>query len=755
MAAYRWTLDNTVSGQLVIGDPVNWEDTKLVLERDERYHGVFENFSLEEIKVTCGNGKEYIDNIYETQGIDALITLLIEFDCDDTGFETLLDGKINLATYETGFENKVGEITSVKVERNDITQAFRNRSKVKVNINSLVTLDGTAMNAYAFAPFNMTWGSQAISLESELDGGAFLAAGGTFAMPGAPITFNAWMQDALPVITDDLETVHENIDYITAGLGLALNSTALTPNYDSSENNVIKYPETYNVAYDFTGDWTDCANVASTRNAVTSIQLVLYYGPDLNTVNSIVIGALGGPGYPTAALCGAPLVMPFNFVGNQNITVNKGDKFWLAWEVLGYAQTAGGAVNITFQTDYDTSEIIYTVTSLQANQSIATSLIYEDWARVSESITDQPSFAFKSDYFGRTDAEPNAGGAPVYGVDGCGSLMAVASGLALRGYGKKILNVPLPDFASLDDLFDTCNAIYNIGLSLEVHGANDVIRVEDKAFFYSNVSIIQLTNVQNLKVRVDESRFINEFEVGYAKWEPSNFDGLDEICTKHEYQLPVKTVKNRLVAISPYIASGYAIEIVKRRTKTQKEDLPYDDNNFVVRLKRQLSTFIRETSDDYVAVNNIDNITSRFNLKISPKRNFLRWLNVLGAGIEKNAGELIRFSYGEGNYIMTSRIDVLSGYVCDGFYNSQLLDEAGDIAWDDANASLNVPLWIPEIWEFDFPLTFAQYQTIRATPNGYIEFSTGSVTFIRGFILSVEYLIKGGLSHFKLLRKFD
>jgi hypothetical protein len=753
VAALRWTLTNAVSGVLVIDDPVNWKDTKLSLLRDERFHGVFDNFGLDEIQVTCGQGKEYIDNIYETQGINALIELLIEYDCEDDGtFATLFDGKVNLATYQTGVEKEVGEITSAKIERNDITQTFRNRSGVKVNLNSLTTLDGSVMNAYIFAPFAMRYRSQLIDLDSEIDGGVFTSTGVTW-----PVLVNPnviVMQDAIPMVANDLAETVGNTDYSIVNPGLvAPNPMGGSPFHEASQEEIITYPVNYTVNFDISGNFLDCATVGGVRT-VAFISLYIFAGPDgANPSTTFLVGNVGLGGYPTATICPAVLASPFNFVGAVpgGILMNKGDKIWLSWQILGYNAIIPSSV--TFQVDYLTSEVILTTSTQMANTDLASFMIYEAWARVSESVTDQTTFAFKSDYFGRTDSEPAAGGAPTYLADGCGSLMAVASGLALRRYGSKKLNVPLPDFASLDELFDTCNAIYNVGLGLETHGGTDVIRVEDKAYFYDNALIIQLANVQNLTYRVDESRFFHEFEIGYAKWEPSEFDGLDEICTKQKYHLPVTPVKNTLTALSPYLAAGYVIEVIKRQFGNQKEDMTYDDDNFVTRVERSGPTvFISETFADYAAAINIDNPTSRYNLKISPKRNFLRWLNVLGTGIDKVVGNLIRFDYGEGNYIMDSQI-AAGPYICDGYFNNVALIENVDLAWDNVNASLNAPLWRPEIWEFDYPLTFTQYQTIRAAPRGYIEFSTGNVTFTQGYILEIEFALRGGLSHFKLLRR--
>ena len=140
MAAFRWTLVNTISGTLVLAnDPKGWNEVDLILERDLTYHGIFQEWAFD-LDFHCdGGGKEYIDNIYETQGVNALVTLLIEYTCTDGTFETLFDGKLNLTKYINKSKDSSELTTQVQIVRNDITQTIRDRQDIKVNLNELVT----------------------------------------------------------------------------------------------------------------------------------------------------------------------------------------------------------------------------------------------------------------------------------------------------------------------------------------------------------------------------------------------------------------------------------------------------------------------------------------------------------------------------------------------------------------------------------------------------------------------------------------
>lgn len=766
MATFRWTLDNTVSGTQVIGDPVGWKEIELQLARHLDYHGVFSEFTVP-MKFTCNRGaivggKEYIDNIYETQGVDALVEILIEYKCDTPDpFTTLFNGKLNLTEYRTGVDGTVGEFTEVSLERDDITQTIINQADTKINLNELFTLKGSAMNAYTNAPFALPIRSQTITLDSEDNGGVFsdlnLFDGVVRPQFITGAAEQLIFQPNLPVVEDDLTTIIENPDFHDKNAVSSLVRNTLGEFYDSKENKIIQWPQTFTVSWDIAGNYFDTIPIIQTRTLATQLSLHIIYGTDLVDAqaqgNIIAIGNI--PGYTTALL---NFTVPYAFLGSQAITMQQGWKMWLFWQTTGgtgYVVTTGaGPHTIGFTFAYTRSEVHLNVDSTQPTVNRESFAIYESWARVSESLTDQVAFAFKSDFYGRTDSQPNAGGAPTYLVEGCGSFNFIVSGLSLRSYKYLSKITPLPDWSTLNELFETCNAIHNIGLGVELHGGVDVIRVEDKAYFYDSTEIIELNNVPEIQYYADPERFINEFEIGFAEWKSEGlggFSGLDEINTQHLYHLPLTTIKNRLTALSPYLTAGYVIEIMKRLDTENKLDTKYDSNMFVMNVVKLLGVFVSARAEDFAGGSGFDNVPTRHNRRLTPKHNFLRWLNVLGAGIEKVAGNTIDFAQGEDNYDI---FNTMNSVGCPGDYTGNILDEDGDIAWDDANARLNSPLWIPEIYEFDFPLTFDQYETIRSSPRGYIAFSDGTTNHIHGFILEIKFKLAGGMTHFKLLRRY-
>ena len=89
-------------------------------------------------------------------------------------------------------------------------------------------------------------------------------------------------------------------------------------------------------------------------------------------------------------------------------------------------------------------------------------MINEAMSRCVESYTNGNMFVY-SDYFGRTDAQPQSSV-----VTGYGGLEAITNGLHIRGCVMPD-GSQKPKFSlSMKEIFDSLNAIHNIGMGLEL-----------------------------------------------------------------------------------------------------------------------------------------------------------------------------------------------------------------------------------------------------------------------------------------------
>jgi hypothetical protein len=188
----------------------------------------------------------------------------------------------------------------------------------------------------------------------------------------------------------------------------------------------------------------------------------------------------------------------------------------------------------------------------------------------------------------------------------------------------------------------------------------------------------------------------------------------------------------------------------KQFIDSSTEDFDFDNDNFVICLNQSDNT-IAEKNENFSAVGNLISPETSYNLRISPARNFVRWSNVVNGGLLKYEGREIKFTSGKGNFKMES--DFISDS-CPGRWNNVLFSEGQNIQWDDANNSDNNPIWIPKIVSFDYPLTRTQATTLMNNPHGVIEISSTSENYVKYYILEVRYRPVGGLTEFKLLKKW-
>lgn len=733
---FRYTLYNSIKGTSVLSkEPKGWDEQEILLKRDPKYHGLFRDVTIKLAFYTLA-GKEYIDDVYETQGINAEITIDIDIDCNGSGtYENLYKGKLKLSSWDTyGETGQRDSFTSVDVIEIGIIQTVKDRLSTKVNLSTLETLNETPLTAFTYGPYDLNLHSKGIvkKFDLEMDSGAW---GETNTGYGSATSglFCEFPLELSPI--DEVADSDEGLaTQVMSSPFLCHQPAATTVQYlylnGSASSNTI------NVAYNFVG------TISETNAQARSYQLLIrykvngvFYGTASTTIQSYAAQALVG---------GVPYSEPINISGTISVPVPSGDSFFLFAEFNGFAQAPAGNSLVDF--NFSTCEVNITTETTTAATTCKAFAIHEAGARVSQVITDQTD-AFRSDFFGRKNSQP-----VTYSSNGCGSFGAITSGLQIR----KFPIVDKPVYLSMEEFYEGLNAIYNLGLGVEEGGSGYVIRIEPKEYFYSTDVLFQIPNIPGLKRFVTEAYYYNRFEVGYNKWEIELVNGLDEPNSKRHYSLNL-SIGNTLSAYSKLVASGYALEAARRKQYVDElsTDYEYDNENFIICLNRSVDGSsiptdldTAEKNENFLTVSNINSPSTAYNLRISPTRNALRWNNILSAGLIKYPASNLKFTYGEGNYKMESQF---TSDVCEGNYNNANLVENQDIQWDGANTN-NTPLWIPETYEFDYPLSFEQYKSIKSNPTKCLEISPSGTNFIKAYIIEIRYKPSNGMASFKLLR---
>lgn len=167
-------------------------------------------------------------------------------------------------------------------------------------------------------------------------------------------------------------------------------------------------------------------------------------------------------------------------------------------------------------------------------------------------------------------------------TEGCGKNLFMTNGFNVRGFTEDSRNILK---LSPQSIFNYYKPIFNLGWGVEYDGfRNELVRVEPVEYFYQDVKLLDLDSdlISDYEVIVDSTKYYNEIEVGFRKYskerETDKGNTLDDFHTKHTYQTPIKTNKQKLSVISDITLSGYELEILRR--KQFKKDGNNENANF-------------------------------------------------------------------------------------------------------------------------------------------------------------------------------
>lgn len=758
MGQYRWTLDDGVTSPLVLtNDPEGWQDLEMSLKRDMKLHGVFQESSVD-MKFFCGSGKEYIDNIYENYGINHTIEILIEYKCSETDdFEDFFDGKIQLKGYKSD-----RDYTTVNVIQNDIWSLVRSRWDTKVSLSTTTTIGGNTIDSLTNAPYNLTLHNRKVQflgdfeIDTPINGGSL----GLASTAAVTANFLAFVEIPANVIVDDLgtgqiPTINGNA---SAGAGTLyvnkLDSPLIISNTDHTFRALFDGTYDLTVDIDFDVAWTITAG--SNPNLDYLIDFRVYAGTVPNAIMPGQFRLLDSTNIDTVTGLTTSGSDNYTHSDTFSFTLYEGEYiFFVLFIQAAYTDDTSGTATIGFE--YNTADITYDITDDSlASTTCSAYAIYEAFSKVVNSITDLSSPSgdnFKSALLGRKNSEPTS-----YASNGCGSFLAINHGRLIRGF-------PLasnPTILSLKDLYEEgLSPILNLGMGIE----NGKVVVEEVEYFYDDTVVLTIDNVVNIEKAVKPELFYSNVEVGFQKWESEDVSGIREFNNRHDYAIPdISVLDGKYSSVSNFIAGGYPIEFTRRRQYGDEstEDYMYDNEYFIFALNRSVdgsgnpnNLGTCEKNENFTTTTNVFEPGSVYNLRLTPKKILLRHINMIAAGLTKLAGSLLKFTKSASDASIETDATSVG---CIEDYASALLNEDGNIAWDDTNVqaySNGIPMFIPEEVKFEAPITYSEWKTLRANPLGTIAYSRTDSGHEYGFIISANRKNIDGMTQFTLIRKYN
>lgn len=752
---FRFTLNSETYGALVLErDPAGWKDIEIAFKRSLEYHGVFYE-AMAQLEFTCKAGKEYIDRAIEEEGVDSVIEIKIQIACnsvtgsteapdysidysDDYGslisgsgapiFETLFEGVLNLSNYK-----QTNNITTVDLVQSDFVQKVLNRFDTTVEITKNESLDGIALTPISDFPSDITLHSKTLLFIADWE--AFDTTDTLLvAAPNDTVNINIPM---IPV-SDDIggaQIFEAPYIYSYQQSGGARGYNATPPIF----TNTTDAPITIDIDITINAVMTVNNSLGSISPGVSQMKVYLQpYGTNFSYFpEAIVLQNITG-------LTLSALSVPISVSHSGTYTIAAGEEVFFT---IMFSDVQGDySAPATFTlTSFIASDFDFKISNNNVSEPSVAKIfkIHELGAALSQRITSQED-AFRSELLGRKNSEPNA-----YDQNGCGAFMGSLNGKLIRGFQVS----DAPYFISMNNYFRTVNSLLSTGLSFEKIGDQYVIRIEGKDYYYSNVSMFQCANVNKITTSVAKEYFVSDVYIGYEKWETENINGLDEFNTKRQYNDGVKAIEGRLNIECPMIASMYSIEFA-RRQGVSSTDYRYDKDNFIISLARgvdgsgnpnQLN--IAEKNENFTTATGMRSPETSYNLRISPARNLLWHLNVIGSSITKFANRAVKFVYGEGNFDVVTQ----TNNNCVNDFQGEPLSEKQDITIEQSGRT---PIWIPEYIDFEYPLRFSEFLAIKAAPFGYIEASDTEENYIKGFIIEMRYKPVFGTCTFRLLKKY-
>lgn len=756
---YRFTIiDNDNTTTTVVSEPVGWDSLTFKLDRDKLYHGFFEYMDDEMTGLKFyGEGRSIIKNGFDTVGIDADIECTIEIKCspNDTWSE-IYRGRIDFdrTKFDCGLK---GCFADVALSRSSCINTFNSRINQSVDLDSLEGFDGVTLSAYSGLGFTLPLPPKKLlfqySAERDTDftdlwDDQDLNAGGgpvygTIYQHYWQIPFDNILLASLEDNYSDFYDTHEN-----GSPGTVFDTfAAISPGVISLDISSNLYcANTTDIEIEWAGSLFDDTSETRSWDFNFTIIKISTLGVKSVVYTTLVDQRLG---------INTPELVNFTVSYTGTVNILQGERLYIFLHLENYQyQTGGGGAvvdptQLTITIDTDSYTKLTAVSECQETSTKAY-LINEALSRTAEIITDDCLRVYSA-YFGRTDAEPYANGIDV--GDGCGSLEAITNGLFIRNVKLKN-GAPPKMFVTMQEMLASLNAIHNIGMGLvddPFRPGYKMLRVERFDYFYQNTTILQCPNVPELNSAVNIDKYVTKFVGGYEKWQAEEYGGQDDFHGQREYRTRIKTIpaeKGTLTQLSKYIASGYSIEVTRRQSGANDKDWRFDNDVFIIEVKRDGADFVVEIPNIDTSVNIFDPDTT-YNIGISPARNAMRWVKHIAQSLLPNyTGTVLIFSAGQGNFVAAALEDTT---LC-RIENAQL-SEGEDIATTKFTLSEDYePIMFNILDSFEYPMTVDNFNTVQANPYGVVEYSCNNDVTYKGFIQTLSFKPESGKADFTLIR---
>ncbi|AWG25990.1 hypothetical protein [Flavobacterium kingsejongi] len=750
----RYTLRSKNTGSLIITEPVGWNTDEKELSRHEQYHGVIAKFS-NSLKFV-DSAADFIQLEYDLYGINSEIELIRDEKHPQTDIWTLTyRGYLDLSTWQ-----REGNQVSVKFNSGGIEPLLKSRETEKIEIDRLDTMDGKPILPLETKTVELI--GRSIFLKSTFE----VMTPDDYASTRVQSNAGNVRAESVGVPLSLVNKSHDNVEatYVEVNGTYDNGNIGMMFFLNSNRSRTVKIDvQEMKFRFGFKENSIDLADDAE----VTSYGMyigVYSNGGTLDFKNRIPLLYFDvGPRHGHKSLAS------FYTRNNQMLSVPDwsgtidlapGDSISL--ELMNRTDFANnGGSNAAMETI--ATEISGKLSLEEDSRFDKTStkalLAHEMCERLIAISTNQSSALF-SDLLGRTDIG--------YSKDGKASLTGMAHGFWVRGFDKlpiptigppKVENLFKPLTTSFKDFITSLDAVWNVGIGIETVGYKERIRLEELSYFYNNNVTIRLPyQVNNVKRTVATDKYYSALEIGYEQGgDYEEAMGLDEYNAKSNFTTIINRIKSTYSKLSKYRADAYGMEFARRKQKdlNNTEDTPYDDNIFLMDLKRKNGNIYsqRTWQDDFVsAPTGVFSPETATNLRFSPFNILLRHSWWYAGGFKTYITDYVRYGSSTANSNLKTKLRSDSGYnlmPTSTPGNGNEYAENGNII----NSELQRARFFPEEIEFEHICDFGIMQMVEGTttilgreiPNfyGLVEFMNEKNELEKGYLFNLKPNGKG------------
>lgn len=715
-----YTLYNKVQGSLVIQEPIGWKSDEKELSRHEQYHGIISRFSNSSKFI--GSGKDFIQLIYDIEGINAEIELKREEKHPQTDIWTLsYSGYLDLSTWETE-NNQI----SVKFNSGGLEQLLKARESEQVEIDRTTTIDGKTISE--LQPIIVPLEGRRIFLSSKFDTPKTENLVDLYNDSNAGNVRSKSSGIPFSITNKSHEQVQDVISssYGNEGIG----SVGMMFFAVSDRKRTLRVKS--NFSFRFDTYW------GKINSAAFTINLTKYKNStDFNNPVRLSLFSLD-----TIDKIDKANTKTYSIDCNEIITLEIGESLSIeAYQKVDFGVSPNAQLSIKLNEILGT---LYVYEDSVFEKSTTNVVLAHELLDRLVTIGTNKEKSFYSDFLGRTDIG--------YTIDGIGSGTGVTHGFWIRKFDKfpipsevpKIENLFKPLTTSFKDAVASLDAVWNVGIGIETVGYKERVRLEQLSYFYNNNITIRLPfQVKNVKRSVATNYYYSGLEFGSEKGgDYSESMGLDEYNTKSTFTTIINRVKEIYSKISKYRSDSYGMEFARRKPKSlnDTEDTSYDNDTFFLDLIKSNGAYRQRIwQDDFdKEPTGVFSPETATNLRFSPFNCLLRHSWWFGGGFAKYKSDFVRYGSSTANSQLKTKLRGKNEYA-----------ENGNII----NSELATARFFSEWVEFEHVCDFDTMQMVEGTTiilgkeiknfYGLTEFINENNEIEKGFLFNLKPNGKG------------